>query len=101
MNKEQNSITKYPKNFLIYIIIFYQKILSPDQGAIFKFLGLKKKICIYYPTCSEYAKQAIEKHGIRKGLSLTTRRIGRCNPFHEPGVDLVPESHENIKPREH
>lgn len=47
--------------------------------------------CRFYPTCSHYSMEALEKHGAIKGLWLSLRRIGRCNPWHEGGVDLVPE----------
>ncbi|MGH9453854.1 MAG: membrane protein insertion efficiency factor YidD [Terriglobia bacterium] len=46
--------------------------------------------CRYYPTCSEYAYQAIEKWGVRKGARLALRRLWRCRPFGGGGIDLVP-----------
>lgn len=78
------------KRPFIYIIIFYQKVISLDQGFLPRLFGRNRKVCIYYPTCSEYMKQAIEKHGVLKGLRLGSVRIARCNPFHESSVDLVP-----------
>ena len=65
------------KKFLIYIIEKYQKYISP------KF----KKHCKYYPSCSEYTKQAIEKYGILKGCFYGGKRIIRCNPFSKGGYD--------------
>jgi hypothetical protein len=47
--------------------------------------------CRFYPTCSHYSMEALEKHGAIKGLWLSLRRIGRCHPWNEGGVDLVPE----------
>ncbi|QTR45698.1 membrane protein insertion efficiency factor YidD [Thiothrix litoralis] len=70
---------KYP---LILIIRFYQLFLSPMLGSN----------CRFYPTCSHYAKEAIETHGALKGSWLAIRRIGRCNPWNEGGVDPVPEA---------
>ena len=68
------------KKFVIGLIRFYKKYLSP----------LKKPCCKYYPTCSTYAIQAIEKHGVIKGGLLSAYRIMRCNPFSKGGVDFVP-----------
>jgi putative membrane protein insertion efficiency factor len=64
----------------ILLIKFYRKCISP----------LKKPCCRFYPTCSTYALQAVEKFGI-KGVLLAVWRVLRCNPFCEGGVDKVPE----------
>ena len=80
----------FMKKIPIFTIIFYQKYLSLDQGLIPRFLGLQKKVCMYYPTCSEYMKQAVEKYGFFKGLGLGLKRLGRCHPGNTPKVDLVP-----------
>ncbi|MCR5216950.1 MAG: membrane protein insertion efficiency factor YidD [Lachnospiraceae bacterium] len=69
------------KKFLIGMIHFYQRYLSPLKG---------RSTCIYYPTCSCYAIQAIEKHGPVKGTALSVWRILRCNPFSKGGYDPVP-----------
>ncbi|MBP9477722.1 MAG: membrane protein insertion efficiency factor YidD [Sebaldella sp.] len=61
----------------ILLIKFYQKAISP-------FLGRR---CRFYPTCSEYTKQAIEKYGLFKGTYLGVRRILKCHPFHKGGYD--------------
>ena len=68
------------KNLMISFIKFYQKIISP----IFQYKGIH---CKYYPTCSEYTKQAIQKYGIFKGGFLGIRRILRCNPLSKGGYD--------------
>jgi len=77
------------KKFLIYLITLYQKYLSPDQGLLPKYLGLSRKTCIFYPTCSEYTKQALEKYGFFKGIWFGFKRILKCNPFSEPRVDKL------------
>lgn len=68
------------KKFFIFLINGYQKLISP----IFHFLGIN---CKYYPTCSEYTKQAILKYGILKGGRLGIIRILKCNPFSKGGYD--------------
>lgn len=68
------------KKFLKSIIKIYKKHISP----ILDFLGIK---CKYYPTCSEYTMQAIEKYGALKGSFLGVKRILRCNPFSKGGYD--------------
>ncbi len=68
------------KKTLISLINFYKKNIS----VIFSFHGIN---CKYYPTCSEYCKQAIEKYGIVKGVFLGLIRILKCNPLSKGGYD--------------
>lgn len=68
------------KKIGIHFILFYQKFISP----IFHFLGVE---CKYYPTCSQYALEAIEKYGLLKGSFLAIKRILKCNPFSKGGYD--------------
>ena len=65
------------KKILILLIKFYQKFVSP-------FLG---KNCRFYPTCSVYFIQALEKYGFFKGSFLGTKRILKCHPFSSGGYD--------------
>jgi uncharacterized protein len=62
------------------MILFYQKRLSPLISST----GIK---CKYYPSCSEYTKQAIEKYGSIRGVCLGIIRILKCNPFSKGGYD--------------
>ena len=45
--------------------------------------------CRFYPTCSEYMRQAVEKHGVARGLWMGLKRLARCHPFHAGGLDPV------------
>ena len=69
------------KNLLKAIIRGYQLFLSPLMG----------NNCRFYPSCSHYALEALDKHGALKGSWLGFRRITRCHPWHKGGIDLVPE----------
>ncbi len=68
------------KKIMIFLIDMYKKILSP----IGECMGIH---CKYYPTCSQYMKQAILKYGVVKGTFLGIKRIIRCNPFSKGGYD--------------
>ncbi len=78
---EQGDDDSVASRLLINIIIFYQKYLSGLKGA---------PTCIYVPTCSAYAVEALQKYGFFKGTYLAVRRILRCHPFHKGGYDPVP-----------
>ena len=69
------------KKILLLLIRFYQKALSP----------LKPPTCRFYPTCSAYGLEAIQRFGALKGSYLTIKRILKCHPLHPGGDDLVPE----------
>ena len=64
---------------------FYQKHISP----------YKQRCCRFYPTCSAYAAEAIEKRGVFVGTALALWRVLRCNPFCKGGYDPVPESRKS------
>lgn len=68
------------KKVMIFFIKVYKKFISP----MFKSMGIE---CKYYPTCSEYMVQAIEKYGCIKGIYLGIKRILKCNPFSKGGYD--------------
>jgi len=68
------------KKALIKFVVLYQLYISPYLLPH----------CRFYPTCSEYAKQALAKHGVFRGLVLVFFRLCRCSPFFAGGVDFVP-----------
>ncbi|WOV83395.1 membrane protein insertion efficiency factor YidD [Sporosarcina jeotgali] len=75
------------KRFVLLLIRFYQKMISP----------LTPPSCRFYPTCSHYGVEAVETHGVMKGLWLTIVRISKCHPFHKGGFDPVPAKKEKVK----
>ncbi len=62
------------------ILLAYKKLVSP----------LLPPACRFHPTCSEYAREAILRHGLVRGSGLALRRLARCHPFHPGGIDPVP-----------
>ena len=71
---------------LLAFVRFYKIFLSPFLGGA----------CKFYPTCSNYAYEAIARHGARRGAALALKRLGRCRPFTQGGYDPVPEGDEDI-----
>ena len=69
------------KRVLLAALRAYQYLLRPLLGAN----------CRFYPSCSDYAREAIERHGALRGTWLAVRRVGRCQPWHPGGYDPVPD----------
>jgi putative membrane protein insertion efficiency factor len=69
------------RQLILILIRAYQTIFSPFVG----------QHCRFYPSCSAYAIEAVERHGAARGLWLAIKRLSRCHPWHEGGVDPVPE----------
>jgi len=67
---------------LVFLIKTYRYLISPWVGHH----------CRFYPTCSAYALTAIERYGALQGSWLAAKRLSRCHPWHEGGVDPVPEN---------
>jgi putative membrane protein insertion efficiency factor len=76
---------------LLLLIRFYITFLAPFFGG-----G-----CKFHPSCSNYAREAVERHGARRGLALAGKRLLRCRPFTRGGFDPVPEPDCDAPGREH
>ena len=68
------------KTMLIALVRFYRYAISPMLG----------RNCRFHPTCSEYAIEALERHGALRGGWMAAKRVGRCHPFNPGGYDPVP-----------
>jgi len=78
----QSRPTSWGALALLLVVRFYVVFLSPFFGGA----------CKFYPSCSNYAAEAIARHGARRGAVLAVKRLLRCHPFTRGGVDLVPEA---------
>jgi len=74
-----------PRNACVAILRVYRAVISPLYGDV----------CRYYPSCSGYALEAIQQHGVVKGVALGTWRILRCHPWARGGIDDVPAPHHH------
>lgn len=69
-----------PRNICVVLLRIYRAVISPLYG----------EVCRYYPSCSAYALEAIQRHGVMRGTALAVRRLARCHPWSLGGVDDVP-----------
>ncbi len=76
------TIKKFVTLMMVTLVILYRYTLSPLLGPR----------CRFYPSCSSYAEQAIRQHGPGRGIFLACRRLLRCHPWHEGGIDNVPDT---------
>ena len=72
--------TSVPRQLLLALIRGYQRVLSPALPPS----------CRFHPSCSQYALEAVSRHGALRGVWLAARRLARCHPFHPGGFDPVP-----------
>jgi hypothetical protein len=80
MTEQERSRAGPGARLVLWLIRGYQIVLSPFAGGN----------CRFYPSCSHYGYEAVQEHGAVKGTWLAVKRIGRCQPFHEGGLDPVP-----------
>ena len=69
-----------PRNLAVVLLKGYRAVVSPLYGDV----------CRYYPSCSHYTLQAVQRHGLARGMWLGARRIARCHPWATGGIDDVP-----------
>lgn len=81
MEETVRPLAEIPRQILIGLIRIYRRLLSPLLGPR----------CRFHPSCSAYALEALQRHGAAHGSWLTARRIVRCHPLNEGGLDPVPE----------
>jgi putative membrane protein insertion efficiency factor len=74
------------RKLVVQTISLYQKTLSPDHG--WRKHQHPYGYCRYYPSCSEYARQSISRHGVLRGGTASVWRVLRCNPWAKPAIDL-------------
>lgn len=79
------------RRILLATIKLYQATLSPDHGPRRRLYPAG--YCRYFPTCSAYAYEAIDKHGTMYGAWLTMKRLVRCHPWTVGGFDPIPHQH--------
>jgi putative membrane protein insertion efficiency factor len=81
-------IRRLPRLVLVSMLRLYRSLVSPIYGPT----------CRFYPSCSEYALIAIDRHGVVRGGWLAARRLCRCHPWNPGGVDLVPPDVADVRP---
>ena len=84
MKVEQHNTVRKSAMPLVWLIRLYQRLVSPSLGAN----------CRFVPTCSSYAVEAFQRHGVIRGTLMSLKRIGRCNPLVPGGYDPVPTLQE-------
>lgn len=84
LKKTVAAIIRIPKKSLIMLIYIYRYFIGP----------VVKPCCRFYPSCSCYAQQALERYGVFRGGWLSICRLLRCHPFHRGGFDPVPENNK-------
>lgn len=80
----EHTLVNLPQWILLAMLRFYIVFLSPVFGGA----------CKFYPSCSNYAVEAVTRHGVRRGIALAAKRLLRCRPFTKGGFDPVPDPEE-------
>lgn len=87
MRRAAQFVWLLPRNVLVAVLRVYRAVISPLYGDV----------CRYYPSCSSYAMQSIQHYGVIRGIWMGSRRLARCHPWAEGGIDDVPvREHEHV-----
>lgn len=86
--RQSREISHGVKKIILTLITLYQKTFSPDHGPFRHFFFAAG--CRFYPSCSQYGYEAIDRYGVIRGLLKSMVRIAKCNPFHRGGIDPLP-----------
>jgi uncharacterized protein len=81
-------LVRLPADMVVLLLRLWQILVSPVYG----------QTCRFYPSCSSYALEAVDRHGLLRGGWLALRRLGRCHPWNPGGVDLVPSTVRGSSP---
>ncbi|HYI34769.1 MAG TPA: membrane protein insertion efficiency factor YidD [Glaciibacter sp.] len=81
MNRVVATVLLFPRNVGVLVLRVYRAVISPLYGDV----------CRYYPSCSAYALGAVQEHGLVIGSAFAARRVARCHPWAEGGIDDVPQ----------
>ena len=87
-SREWGPLRALPSALLAGLLTVYRAVVSPLYGPV----------CRFFPSCSAYGLEAVHVHGAVKGSWLAARRIGRCHPWNDGGVDPVPPGHRRWPP---
>lgn len=80
-------LVRLPALAIVGVLTVYRLLVSPMYG----------QTCRFYPSCSAYALEAVQRHGAAKGSWLAVRRLGRCHPWNPGGVDPVPPTTDDLR----
>lgn len=82
---EATIVSAWPERLVIGVLAGYKRFVSPRLPSS----------CRFYPSCSDYAREAVERHGLLRGISLAAWRLLRCQPLSQGGLDPVPGGPEH------
>lgn len=81
-------LSHYSKKIIFFLIVVYQKVFSSDKGFLSEKKSPVSPTCVFYPSCSDYLKQSIEKYGVIKGFFKTSYRVTQCHPWQKKHIDI-------------